>query len=180
MKQETTLSQDKLCAEIRMCQEGCPAELSVASIADGSVAFTLIQDGVHRSYPTTLGQAIQLRDFLNRHIDELALQQTRSLAQRASDDPTQLAAVEEVQGRPGYLAQDVIDRVAAEGDERLLSRVEEIPHSAHGKQTGVVRVEVSRGCGRRFQYTPSYRLSCGEQSPFGLHAALCPDCSNCE
>lgn len=43
----------------------------------------------------TLGQAIQLRDFLNRHIDGLALQQIGSLAQRASDDPAQLASVEE-------------------------------------------------------------------------------------
>lgn len=44
----------------------------------------------------TLGQAIQLRDFLNRHIDELALKQTGSLAERSADDPAQLAAVEEV------------------------------------------------------------------------------------
>lgn len=48
------------------------------------------------NYPLTLGQAIQVRDFLNRHIDELALKQTGSLAERSSDDPTQLAAVEEV------------------------------------------------------------------------------------
>lgn len=47
-------------------------------------------------YTLTLGQAIQLRDFLNRHIDELALKQTGSLAVRSSDDPKQLAAVEEV------------------------------------------------------------------------------------
>lgn len=45
----------------------------------------------------TLGQAIQLRDFLNRHIDALALAATGSLAVRASDDPTQLAAEELLQ-----------------------------------------------------------------------------------
>lgn len=96
MNEQTTILQGELCSELRMCQEGCPAELSVAAVSDGCVAFTLIQDGVHRSYPTTLGQAIQLRDFLNRHIDGLALKQTGSLAERASDDPTQLASVEEI------------------------------------------------------------------------------------
>lgn len=42
----------------------------------------------------TLGQVIQLRDFLNRHIDSFALSATGSLAQRAADDSTQLASEE--------------------------------------------------------------------------------------
>jgi len=48
------------------------------------------------SYPLTLGQTIQVRDFFNRHIDSLALEATGSLAERATDDPTQLASGEEL------------------------------------------------------------------------------------
>lgn len=44
----------------------------------------------------TLAQTIHLRDFLNRHIDGLALAATGSLAERAADDPAQLASVEEL------------------------------------------------------------------------------------
>lgn len=46
------------------------------------------------SYPLTLAQAIQVRDWLNRRIDDLALTSVGSLAERASDDPTQLACTE--------------------------------------------------------------------------------------
>lgn len=48
------------------------------------------------SYPLTLGQTIQARDFFNRHIDSLALEAAGSLAARASDDPTQMASGEEL------------------------------------------------------------------------------------
>lgn len=83
-------------SETEFGRQGCPADFIVTRFEDGGVTFALRQDGKLRAYPATLGQAIQLRDSLNRHIDELALQQTGSLAQRASDDPTQLASVEEV------------------------------------------------------------------------------------
>lgn len=118
--------------------------LNVRTFDCGNAVMTvLLASGEAFAYPATLGQVIQLRDFLNRHIDELALKQTGSLAQRASDDPTQLASVEEVPASP-------------------------------------VRVAESSGCGRRFQYTPTRRLSCGEQSPFGPHNVLCPDCRSAE
>lgn len=68
----------------------------VNTFSDGAINVVIRNEGVHVSPQFTLGQAIQVRDFLNRHIDELALQQTGSLAQRASDDPTQLASVEEI------------------------------------------------------------------------------------
>lgn len=119
-------------------QMGCNADRNVLSIrtyADGTTYIAVSSPNGWSNFDTTLGQAIQLRDFLNRHIDELALKQTGSLAQRASDDQTQLAAVEEIASqipcdpdrglRPGYLKQDVIDRVATEGDQRLQTRVSE-------------------------------------------------------
>lgn len=83
-------------SEMQFGREDCPTELSVASFKDGTAQFTLSAHGKMRAYHSTLGQTIQLRDFLNRHIDELALKQTGSLAERSSDDPAQLAAVEEV------------------------------------------------------------------------------------
>lgn len=70
--------------------------LEVMNLSDGSVTTAIGDTAGGRSYKLTLGQAIQLRDFLSRHIDDLALKQTGSLAVRSSDDPTQLAAVEEV------------------------------------------------------------------------------------
>lgn len=83
-------------SEMQFGREYCPTELSVATFRDGTTQLTLSAHGKMRAYQATLGQAIQLRDFLNRHIDGLALQQTGSLAERASDDPTQLASVEEI------------------------------------------------------------------------------------
>jgi len=70
----------------------------VNTFSDGGMNVVLLAyDGnAYVGAPLTLGQAIQLRDFLNRHIDELALQQIGSLAVRSSDDPTRLASVEEV------------------------------------------------------------------------------------
>lgn len=131
----------------------------VNTFSDGAINVVIRNEGIHVSPQLTLGQAIQVRDFLNRHIDELALQQTGSLAQRASDDPTQLAAVEEIvrqfpcdpdRGlRPGYLKRGVIDRVASEGDQRLQTRI-------------------AKGCGACIQVRESGRLKkarCGD--PFG-------------
>lgn len=68
----------------------------VNTFSDGAINVVIRNEGIHVSPQFTLGQTIQLRDFLNRHIDELALKQTGSLAERASDDPTQLASVEEI------------------------------------------------------------------------------------
>lgn len=85
-------------SEMQFGREDIPTVLEAATFSDGLVVFsTIFESRTTVHYPATLGQAIQLRDFLNRHIDELALKQTGSLAQRASDDPTQLAAVEELQ-----------------------------------------------------------------------------------
>lgn len=83
-------------SEIQLARLGVDAELSVTAFDEGSMTFTLTRHGKSWAYSSTLGQAIQLRDFLNRHIDGLALQQTGSLALRSSDDPAQLAAVEEI------------------------------------------------------------------------------------
>lgn len=77
------------------------SELSTEAFSDGEVNIEVAFHGNARWYTLTPGQAIQLRDFLNRHIDELALKQTGSLAVRSSDDPNQLAAVEEVPVKPG-------------------------------------------------------------------------------
>lgn len=93
----TALPKSEQLAELGLAREDHLTSMSVGTYPDGTVV-TLLQlgSGTMMYYPATLGQAIQLRDFLNRHIDELALKQTGSLAERASDDPTQLAAVEEV------------------------------------------------------------------------------------
>lgn len=87
-------------SEIQLARLGVDAELSVTAFDEGSMTFTLTRHGKSWAYSSTLGQAIQLRDFLNRHIDGLALQQTGSLAERSSDDPAQLASVEEVMNQP--------------------------------------------------------------------------------
>lgn len=83
---------------------------------DGSVSVVLRgPEQIHASGRHTLGQAIQIRDFLNRHLDELALQQTGSLAVRSDDGTEQLAAVEEIR------------------------------HFVEGVQTGTVRVDAPTG-----------------------------------
>jgi len=48
----------------------------------------------------TLQQTIQLRDFLNRHIDTLALASIGAETVRSSDDPAQLPAEHVLQGTP--------------------------------------------------------------------------------
>lgn len=76
-------------------------ELDVHTHQCGSVTLTVneMYDGkvvAGFSHHLTLGQNIQLRDFLNRHVDHFALGAVGSLAVRATDDPTQLASVENV------------------------------------------------------------------------------------
>lgn len=68
--------------------------LEVWTRPDGTVGFLTGHPEGDERYIATLGQAIQLRDFLNRHIDGLALAATGSLAVRSSDDPAQLASEE--------------------------------------------------------------------------------------
>lgn len=83
-------------AEMQFGAEGQRETLFVRTFPDGRIEAAATDGYDHGECTLTLGQAIQLRDFLNRHIDGLALKQTGSLAQRASDDPTQLASVEEM------------------------------------------------------------------------------------
>ncbi|MDX0622856.1 hypothetical protein GOD54_23440 [Sinorhizobium medicae] len=85
-------------AEMHFGREDSPSETIVSSFSDtGQITITVQNteaEGHACDNELTLGQAISLRDFLNRHIDGLALAATGSLAVRASDDPTQMAAVE--------------------------------------------------------------------------------------
>lgn len=86
--------------EMQFGRDDSPSQTLVSTFADGQVTITVQNTEVpgHAcDNELTLGQAIQLRDFLNRHIDGLALAATGSNACRASDDPTQLAAEELLQ-----------------------------------------------------------------------------------
>lgn len=87
-------------AEIVFGRDDSPSQTLVSTFADGQVTITVQNTEVpgHAcDNELTLGQAINLRDFLNRHIDGLALTATGSLAVRAADDNTQLAAEELLQ-----------------------------------------------------------------------------------
>jgi hypothetical protein len=87
-------------SEMHFGRDDSPSETIASAFADGQVTITVQNTEVpgHAcDNELTLGQAIQLRDFLNRHIDGLALAATGSAAERSSDDPTQLAAVELLQ-----------------------------------------------------------------------------------
>lgn len=83
-------------AEMQFGAEGQRETLSVRTFHDGTLEVAATDGYDHGDCPLTLGQAIQLRDFLNRHIDGLALQQIGSLAVRSDDGSDQLDAVEEV------------------------------------------------------------------------------------
>lgn len=87
-------------AEIQFGRDDSPSETIVSAFGDtGQVTITVQNTeapGHACDNELSLGQTIQLRDFLNRHIDGLALAATGSLAVRATDDPTQLASVEEI------------------------------------------------------------------------------------
>lgn len=90
-------------SEMQFSGGGNVHELDVTTHRRGSVLVEVSDDVETLGYALTLGQTIQLRDFLNRHIDRLALKQTGSLAVRSSDDPNQLAAVED--GSPSQLRE---------------------------------------------------------------------------
>lgn len=85
-------------AEMHFGRDDSPSETIVSSFTDtGQITITVHNtevEGHACDNELTLGQAISLRDFLNRHIDGLALAATGSLAVRSSDDPAQLAAEE--------------------------------------------------------------------------------------
>ena len=83
--------------EMQFGRDDSPSVTLVSAFADGQVTLTVQNTEVpgHAcDNELTLGQAINLRDFLNRHIDSLALAATGSLAVRATDDPAQLASEE--------------------------------------------------------------------------------------
>lgn len=64
--------------------------LVVESQDDGQLCVSVPEDEAH--HHLSLQQTIQLRDFLNRHIDSLAFGSIGASAERSSDDPTQLPA----------------------------------------------------------------------------------------
>lgn len=76
-------------SEMQFGDSGNVHELGVATHQCGGVLVEVSDDVETLGYVMTLGQAIQLRDFLNRHIDGLARKQTCSLAARGIDDPNQ-------------------------------------------------------------------------------------------
>lgn len=84
--------------EIQFGRDDSPSETIVSAFGDtGQVTITVQNTEVpgHAcDNELSLGQVIHLRDFLNRHIDGLALAATGSLAVRSSDDPAQLASEE--------------------------------------------------------------------------------------
>lgn len=67
-------------------------DMAVESHAGGEVRVVACDGYDLGEYILTLQQVIQLRDFLNRHIDSLALVQIGASAERSSDDPAQLPA----------------------------------------------------------------------------------------
>lgn len=64
--------------------------LVVESQDDGQLCVSVPEDEAH--HHLSLQQTIQLRDFLNRHIDSLALGSIGASTERSSDDPAQLPA----------------------------------------------------------------------------------------
>lgn len=126
-----------LLSEMQFGREDHLTTLAVGTFADGSVMTSIqLGQGTTVFYPATLAQAIQLRDFLNRHIDDLALKQTGSLAERSSDAPAQLASVEEIPhtGMGGVPMQPVSvgRRLSAEGcGQPLLKPVGSASHCGH-------------------------------------------------
>lgn len=88
--------------EMQFGRDDSPTVTIVSAFADGQVTITVQNQEVpgHAcDNELTLGQAINLRDFLNRHIDGLALAATGADASRSSDDPTSLPAISVVEHR---------------------------------------------------------------------------------
>lgn len=141
----------KQISEMQFAGSDQEPQLHVNTHDDGRVVIGVSEQPAWLAYWMTLGQTIQLRDFLNRHIDELALKQTGSLAERSSDDPTQLAAVEE------------------------------ISHTGiGGVYLGPVRVERKwsvLGCGQPLPKPVGHAVNCGFYAETGdVFPELCPAC----
>lgn len=88
----------KILAEMMFSRDDSPKTfLQSTSLLDGSIrAGVGSGDGWTHYHTLPIQQVIQLRDFLNRHIDRFALQDLGADASRASDDPGQLPAVAEI------------------------------------------------------------------------------------
>lgn len=87
-------------SEMQFGRTDSPSITIASAFLTGQVTITVQNtevEGHACDNELTLGQVIQLRDFLNRHIDSFALSATGSLAQRAADDSTQLASEELLQ-----------------------------------------------------------------------------------
>lgn len=103
-------------SEIVFGRSDSPSETLVSAFPDGQVTVTVQNTEVpgHAcDNELTLAQAIQLRDFLNRHIDGLALVATGSLAVRAADGSGQLAAEELLQAGLDAIAPKPLPTAAA-------------------------------------------------------------------
>jgi len=82
--------------EMQFGRTDSPTVTIVSAFADGQVTITVQNQEVpgHAcDNELALAQVIQLRDFLNRQIDTLALTATSADATRSSDDPTSLPAI---------------------------------------------------------------------------------------
>ena len=108
-------------AQMQFGRSDSPTEVHVTTYADGMINVTVQNTEVPGHACDTelpLSQAIHLRDFLNRHIDSLALDHTGSTAERASDNPAQLSCIEELRAvtpvrelRTDVLPDSVMNRV---------------------------------------------------------------------
>lgn len=76
--------------------------LSATSFRDGELCIDSAVGGadMRTGFCLTLQQTIQLRDFLNRHMDTLALNRIGASTERSSDDPAQLPSEHVVEGTP--------------------------------------------------------------------------------
>lgn len=84
----------QMIAEMEFGRTDYEEELAVSATTNGEVDVQVSWSGDARFYTMTLAQSIQLRDFLNRHIDTLALASVGASTDRASDDPAQLPSEE--------------------------------------------------------------------------------------
>lgn len=88
--------------EMQFGRDDSPTITIASAFADGQVTITVQNQEVpgHAcDNELALAQVIQLRDFLNRQIDSLALTATGADATRSSDDPASLPAVSMIERR---------------------------------------------------------------------------------
>lgn len=82
----------KILAEITFSHTEQEPRLLAESREGGEARILVAYPDQWFGYALTLQQTIGLRDFLNRHIDSLALGSIGASTERSSDDPTQLPA----------------------------------------------------------------------------------------